>query len=139
MDIIDAVAKYTWNDGPFTVSMILSRVFASGSDVLIESTHETWSALMKQSLEGQPVAVDIYMCVDHTNQERISDDSWNELLVASGMWAKVVDKLLLAILFKPELITTLRSEFLHLPDSRTDIVQNGFQRAFRWQRQPLAT
>ena len=57
------------------------------------------------------------------DQKRISDDSWNELLVASGMWAKVVDKLLLAILFNPELITTLRSEFLHLPDFRTDIVQ----------------
>ena len=39
------------------------------------------------------------------------------------MWAKVVDKLLPAILFNPELITTLRSEFLHLPDYRTDIVQ----------------
>ena len=34
--MIEAVAKYTWNDGPFTVSMILSRVFAIGSDVLIE-------------------------------------------------------------------------------------------------------
>ena len=59
--MIEAVAKYTWNDGPFTVSMILSRVFASGSDVLIESTHETWSALMKQSPEGELMAVDIYM------------------------------------------------------------------------------
>ena len=39
------------------------------------------------------------------------------------MWAKVVDKVLLAMLFNPELITTLRSEFLHLPDFRTDIVQ----------------
>ena len=45
------------------------------------------------------------------------------MLVASGMWAKVVDKLLLAILSNPELITTLRSEFLHLPDFRIDIVQ----------------
>ena len=36
MAMIEAVAKYTWNDGPFTVSMILSRFFASGSDLLIE-------------------------------------------------------------------------------------------------------
>ena len=53
MEIIDAVAQYTWNDGPFTVSMILSPVFAVGSDLFMESTHETWSALMQQSLEGQ--------------------------------------------------------------------------------------
>ena len=58
MAMLEAVAKYTWNDGPFTVSMILSRVVATGSDLLIESTHETWSALMKQSLEGQLMAVE---------------------------------------------------------------------------------
>ena len=27
MAMIEAVAKYTWNDGPSTVSMLLSRVF----------------------------------------------------------------------------------------------------------------
>ena len=92
--------------------------------MLIESTHETWSALRKQSLEGQLRAVDMYMRGYHKkNQKRISDGSWKDLLVASGMWAKIVDKFLLAILFNPELITTLRSEFLHLPDFRTDIVQ----------------
>ena len=29
MAMIEAVAKYTWNDGPFTVSMLLSRVVVS--------------------------------------------------------------------------------------------------------------
>ena len=77
---------------------------------------------MKQSLEGQLMAVHIYMCDNHKNR-RISDDSWNELLVASAMWAKVVDKLFLAIFFNPELITTLGSEFVSLPDLRTDIAQ----------------
>ena len=37
------------------------------------------------------------------------------------MWAKVVDQLLPAIFFNPELITTLGSELLRLPDFRTDM------------------
>ena len=57
----------------------------------------------------------------HKVQTHISDDSCNALLVASGMWAKVVDKLLPAIIFNPELITTLGSEFMSLPDFRIDI------------------
>ena len=78
---------------------------------------------LDEAVEGQVLAVDIYMRGYHKNQKRISDDSWNELLVASGMWANVVDKLHLAILCNPQLITTLRSEFLHLPGFCTDIVQ----------------
>ena len=57
------------------------------------------------------------------SQNRISDDSRNELLVASGMWAKVVDKLILAVFFNPELIPTLGCEFMSLPDFRTDIAR----------------
>ena len=74
----------------------------------------TWSQLL---------AVQIYMFGYHKHQKRISDESWNELLVASGMWAKVVDKLILATFFNPELTTTLGSEFMSLPDIRTDIAQ----------------
>ena len=62
MAIIEAVAKYAWTDCPFTVSVILSLVFALISDVLMERMHETWGALMKQPLEGQLLAVHIYMC-----------------------------------------------------------------------------
>ena len=43
--------------------------------------------------------------------------------MASVMRAKVVDKLLPAIFFNPELITTLGSKFVSLPDFRTDIAQ----------------
>ncbi|MFM7984143.1 MAG: hypothetical protein ACKPKO_32940, partial [Candidatus Fonsibacter sp.] len=71
--------------------------------MLIERAHDTWSALVKQSLEDQLMAVHIYMCGYHNKQKGISDDSWNELLVASGMWANVVDNLLPAIFFNPEL------------------------------------
>ena len=76
---------------------------------------------MKQSPEGQLLAVQIYMRGYHNGHKRISDDSWNQVFVASGMWAKVVDRLLPAILFNPELITTLGNEFMSLPDFRTDI------------------
>ena len=76
---------------------------------------------MKQSHEGQLLAIQINMRAYHDDHNRISDDSWNQLLVASGMWAKVVEKLFLAILFNPELITALGIEVMSLPDFRTDI------------------
>jgi hypothetical protein len=80
-------------------------------------------ALMEQSVEGQLLALPVYMCDEHNNQKRSSDDLCYELLVASGMWAKVVDKLLPAIFFTRtrELITTLGNEFTSLPDFRADI------------------
>ena len=78
---------------------------------------------MNQPLEGQLMAVHIYMCCCHKPQKRISDDPCNELLVASGMWAKVVDKFVPAILFTPALTTTLGNEFMSVPDFRTDTAQ----------------
>ena len=69
MAMIEAVAKYARNDGPFTVSMILGRFFCTWQR-RVEFTHEAWSALMKQSLEGQLMAVHIYMCGYHKYQRR---------------------------------------------------------------------
>ena len=122
LSMIDAVAQYTWNDGPFTVMMILSAKFAIGSDLLTESTHETFSGLMKQSPEGQLLAANIYLLRYHNDRKRMSDDSWNHLLTASGVWAKITDKLLPLMMFNPELISTLQEEFKNIEEFRNDIV-----------------
>ncbi len=60
------------------------------------------------------LAVQIYMCGYHNNQKRISDVSCKDLLVATGMWAKYVDKLIPA---------TLGNVFMSHPDFRADIAR----------------
>ena len=80
-------------------------------------------------LEGELLVVHIYIRGYLNNQKRVSDDLWNDCLVASCMWAKVVDNLLPAIFFNPELTTTLGSEFMSPPYFRTDIAQIVSQRA----------
>ena len=77
---------------------------------------------MKLPLDDQLLAVHIYMRGSHDDHKRISDDSWDQLLVASGIWAKASDRLLPAILRNAELITTSGNAFMTLPDFRTDMV-----------------
>ena len=61
MVVIDAVAKYAWNDGPIHGHHDMASI-ARGSDVLMESTHATWSAFMKQMLEGHFMVMHIRIC-----------------------------------------------------------------------------
>ena len=120
LGLIDAIAVYTWNEGPYNVGMILNSYFSVGSD-LVDSAHECWHRLMKQTSQGQNLAVDVYRGVYNKDQRRYGEEDWGKLLIACGIWAKIASDLLPAMLFNPEIIETLSTEFCNKSDFRTDI------------------
>ena len=102
--ITDIVAKQTWDAGPFTVPGMLSPYLPIAAD-LTESFQDTWHVFAKQSAAGQLLAVSL--------QEELccKDEKWEELLIASGLWIGIRERILPQEFFPGEIIDELGSEF----------------------------
>ena len=84
---------YGWDEGPFTAPLLLVPCFAIGSS-LTDSCHEEFAALCTQTVEGQFLAMTMYCDAYDVKPQRMSDEAWNELRIAYGLWAQNTSKVL---------------------------------------------
>ena len=84
-------AQWGWEEGPFTVSMLLAKACSIASK-LTDSCHEEWFNLAQQTAEGQCLATTLYCDKFDGNQERMKDGDWDEHCRACGLWSKKYDQ-----------------------------------------------
>ena len=99
-----------WDDGPFTASLLLAPCFAIGSS-LTDSCHEEYAKMCAQTVEGQFLAMTMYCDAFDAKPQRLSDDAWNELCIACGLWAQITSKVLPVLSFGDEDIEAVDKEF----------------------------
>ena len=99
-----------WDDGPFTASLLLAPCFAIGSS-LTDSCHEEYAKMCTQTVEGQFLAMTMYCDAFDAKPQRLSDEAWNELCIACGLWAQIRSKVLPVLSFGDEDIEAVDKEF----------------------------
>ena len=84
-----SVQKFTWQDGPWVLSHVMSPFFCMGSN-LNSSTHEEWAKLNVQTALGQTLALEIGNAIFGANNRKVdSEDEWSVILVSCGLWVQV--------------------------------------------------
>ena len=110
--IIEFVAVYTWDMGPFTSQMLLAPGFVTGNQ-FCEGGNDNWAAVNSQTPQGQLLAVQVYrkMYDAAEQKERLSEEAWYELCMASAVWEGAREKLLPALMFTPVEVKELAQDF----------------------------
>ena len=102
-----AVVKYTWHDGPWTVSHLSSPYFAVGSSMNCSMVEE-WAKANTQSAAGQSLAVQIgNETFDKTGKKLNLEVEWPRALVACALWVKVKDLNAPKLMLTPDTIGSL--------------------------------
>ena len=83
------VVKYTWHEGPWTVSHLLSPYFAVGSS-LNDSLVDVWAQQNTQSATGQSLALQTgNVTFEKTDKKLNLQVEWPRALVACGLWVNM--------------------------------------------------
>ena len=107
---VRCLAQWGWEEGPFTVSMLLSKAFSIGSK-FTDSCHEEWFNFAQQTAEGQCLATTLYCDDSDGSQDRMKDGDWDEHCRTCGPWSKIYDKVLPACQYAEEDINILCQDF----------------------------
>ena len=108
--VIMSCTKWGWDEGPFTVSLLLEPSFCIGTS-LCDTCHEEFSSMCRQTADGQKLAVDTYCDQFDQTKQRWKEDEWQECCIGSGMWSQIVAKVLPECGFSESDIQNLNNEF----------------------------
>jgi len=109
--MINMIAKYGWDSGPWSLYLILADMFSTGAE-LTSSCHEAFQKVAVQSANGQELAMSIYQSLyDSDPNSPLSLEKWTSLCRASGFWVQCKTKLLPLLVFSETMIDTLDNDF----------------------------
>ena len=116
-----AVIKFTWPEGPWTVSHLLSPYFSIGSS-LNDSMVEVWAKENTQSAKGQSLALQIGNDTFDKTARRLSlDMEWPRALVACGLWVQIKESILPKLMLNPDTIMSLERTLMTDENFRKDM------------------
>ena len=118
-----SVAKHTWGRGPWKIAHFLATGFTMGS-CLNNSCQDDWAALNIQSAAGQLLALTFAEESFAQGRQTLSPtDDWETLLIASGLWVNVKEKLLPSLMLDKDELAKLDEEFTKDSTFREDLAK----------------
>ena len=116
-----ALAKHTWNAGPWSLSHLLSPCFAIGSS-LNDSLVEVWAVLNTQSATGQALALQIGIVTFEKTKKKLNcADEWSRALMACGLWVKIKESILPLLMLTSDTIDSLENMLMTDETFRQDL------------------